>query len=67
MRMRQVRAWADIRDTGIWGVEVDCVDMTMDGHYICVTGHGDEGRRRAQIIVDAINGRRTPKTEVEPK
>lgn len=66
-RTRQVKAWIDAwcttREGQEWGVEVDEKTMTMDGHFICLTGKGDAGRIRAQIIADALNGRKTPKTK----
>ncbi len=66
IRTKAVKAWTDICKTNNqWGVEVDNPFITMDGHYICYTGNGEPGRERAQIIADAINGRRTPKREVE--
>ena len=63
VRMVRVKAWPDCRVNGDWGVEVDDAFLTMDGHYICTTGPGEEGRRRAEVIADAINGRRTPMRE----
>lgn len=64
VRMVRVKAWPDCRVHGDWGVEVDDPSLTFDGHYICTTGFGEEGRRRAEVIADAINGRRTPMREV---
>lgn len=66
IRTVKVKAWTDICSTNNqWGVEVDSPFITMDGHYICYTGAGELGRERAEIIADAINGRRTPKREIE--
>lgn len=60
-RLERVKAWIDNPTPVTWGVEVNDPSITLDGHYICHTGVGEGGRLRAEIIADALNGRRTPK------
>lgn len=61
---RAVKAWIDCPTPGKWGVEIDAKELTIDGHYICYCGEGEKGRQLAEIIADAINGRRLPKVNI---
>ena len=54
-RMRAVKAWIDMTEGGVWGVEVDDPRLTMDGHYICRTGPGELGERLATIITSSVS------------